>query len=185
MAEFYLHTPLTEEDLLPLTSGDLVYLNGTVYSGRDTAHRRMLDLLLAGKELPLSLAGQIIYYMGPAPAKPGRPIGSAGPTTSSRMDSFTPVLIAQEGLKGMIGKGPRSEEVKRAMIKYKAVYFGATGGAAALLAKHIKSAEIIAYPELGPEAIRRLTVENFPVVVINDLYGGDLYLEGRSEYTKS
>ncbi|WP_281951010.1 Fe-S-containing hydro-lyase [Nitrosophilus kaiyonis] len=178
MAEYRLKTPLTDEDVEKLKAGDIVYLSGTIYTARDAAHKRLVDLILNGEELPFDLKGAVIYFVGPTPPKPGEPIGSAGPTTSYRMDSYSPILI-EHGLKGMIGKGKRSQEVKEACKKYKAVYFGATGGAGALLSERIKSAEIIAYPELGPEAIRKLEVEDFPVVVVNDIYGNDLYEEGR------
>jgi len=182
MAEKHLRTPLTAADLAELRIGDLVYLSGDIFTGRDTAHKRLTDLMAAGQELPVDLAGQVIYYVGPSPAKPGQVIGSAGPTTSYRMDAYAPALIAEKGLKGMIGKGARNEAVKKAMVEHQAVYFGATGGAAALIAKTIKAAEVVAYPDLGPEAIRRLTVQDMPLTVINDIYGGDLYQEGVREY---
>ena len=178
MAEYRLKTPLSNEDVEKLKSGDIVYLSGTMYTARDAAHKRLVDLILNGEELPFDLNGAVIYYVGPTPPKPGEPIGSAGPTTSYRMDPYAPILI-EHGLKGMIGKGKRNEAVKEACKKHKAVYFGATGGAAALIAKAIKKAEVIAYPELGPEAVRRIEVEDFPVVVVNDTYGNDLYEEGR------
>jgi len=178
MAEYRLTTPLSNEDVEKLKSGDIVYLTGTMYTARDAAHKRLVDLILNGEELPFDLKGAVIYYVGPTPPKPGEPIGSAGPTTSYRMDPYAPILI-EHGLKGMIGKGKRNEAVKEACKKHKAVYFGATGGAAALIAKAIKKAEVIAYPELGPEAVRRIEVEDFPVVVVNDTYGNDLYEEGR------
>lgn len=184
MAEYKLQTPLKDEDIEKLKIGDIVYLSGVIYTARDAAHKRLVDLLEANKELPFDVAGSVIYFVGPTPPKPGEPIGSAGPTTSYRMDSFSPTLIA-EGQKGMIGKGKRSQEVKDACKKHKAVYFGATGGAGALIAKRIKKAEVIAYPELGPEAIRRLEVEDFPVTVVNDCYGGDLYEEGRNKWAKA
>jgi len=184
MAVKYLNTPLSDNDLMDLRIGDLVYLSGIIYTGRDAAHKRLVDLINAGKELPVDLNGQVIYYVGPSPAKPGKPIGSAGPTTSYRMDAYAPTLIEKAGLKGMIGKGMRNSEVKKAMTEHKAVYFGSTGGAAALTAKCIKAAEVIAYPELGPEAIRKLTVEKMPVTVINDIYGGDLYEEGVKQYNE-
>lgn len=174
-------TPLTDEMMTSLKIGDKVFINGIIYTARDAAHKRLIDLLDAGKPLPFDIRGQIIYYVGPSPAKPGRVIGAAGPTTSYRMDPYAPRLM-ELGLKGMIGKGKRAPAVKEAMIKYKAVYFGATGGAGALISKAIKAAEVIAYPELGPEAIRRLVVENFPAVVINDTAGGDLYEEGVKKY---
>jgi len=178
---YNLTTPLSDEDVAKLESGDIVYLNGIIYTARDAAHKRLVDLLDEGKELPFDLKGAIIYFVGPTPPKPGDPIGSAGPTTSYRMDSYSPRLIA-EGLKGMIGKGKRSQEVKYACVKYKAAYFGATGGAGALLGKQIKSAEVIAYEELGPEAVRKLEVVDFPVTVVNDAYGRDLYQIGREQY---
>jgi len=181
MAEYKLKTPLTNEDVEKLKAGDIVYLTGTVYTARDAAHKRLVDLINEGKELPFDLKGAVIYYVGPTPPKPGEVIGSAGPTTSYRMDPYAPILI-ERGLKGMIGKGKRNETVKEACKKHKAVYFGAVGGAAALIAKAIKSAEVIAYPELGPEAIRRLEVEDFPVVVVNDVFGNDLYEMGRKEW---
>ncbi|GFP25664.1 fumarate hydratase, class I [Candidatus Hakubella thermalkaliphila] len=176
-----LTTPLKDEDVQKLKIGDKVLLNGVIYTARDAAHKRLFDLANEGKELPIGIKGQIIYYVGPSPAKPGQPIGSAGPTTSYRMDSYSPKLMAL-GLKGMIGKGMRNQEVIEAMKKYKAIYFGATGGAAALIAKTIKKAEVVAYENLGPEAIYRLEVEDFPVVVINDIYGNDLYEEGVKQY---
>jgi fumarate hydratase subunit beta len=170
-------TPLTDNALKDLHIGDKLLITGVIYTGRDAAHKRLSELIDQGKELPFDIKGQIIYFVGPAPAKPGRPIGSAGPTTSS------PQLI-ERGLKGMIGKGMRSQEVKAAMVRYKAVYLGATGGAGALIAKSIKKAEIIAYEDLGPEAIRLLEVEAFPAVVINDIYGKDLYEEGVRRYAR-
>jgi fumarate hydratase subunit beta len=178
-----LTTPLTTEDVEKLHIGDKVLLSGVVFTGRDAAHKRLLELLTEGKELPIDVKGQVIYYVGPTPAKPGKPIGSAGPTTSYRMDLYSPRLI-ELGLKGMIGKGNRSQGVIDAMKRYKAVYFGATGGAGALLAKRIRKAEIIAYPDLGPEAIRKLEVEDFPVTVINDTKGNDLYQEGIKRYAQ-
>lgn len=179
----YLTTPLTAEMVSSLEIGDKVFLSGVVYSARDAAHKRLIDLLDAGKPLPFALRGQVIYYVGPSPAKPGRVIGAAGPTTSYRMDPYAPRLM-ELGLKAMIGKGKRAQAVKEAMIKYKAVYLGATGGAGALISRAIKEAEVIAYEELGPEAIRRLVVENFPAVVINDTRGRDLYEEGIKEYQR-
>jgi fumarate hydratase subunit beta len=179
-----LTTPLSEKDLEKLKIGDKVLLNGIIYTGRDAAHKRLFDLIQQGKELPIDIKGQIIYFVGPSPAKPGQAIGSAGPTTSYRMDAFSPKLI-ELGLKGMIGKGNRAPEVIEAMKKYKAVYFGATGGAGALIAKSIKKAEVVAYEDLGPEAIRKLEVEDFPVVVINDTKGNDLYVEGAKKYRKN
>lgn len=174
-------TPLSEEVVERLTAGDQVTISGVIYAARDAAHKRMVEALDRGEPLPFDIKGQIIYYVGPAPAKPGQAIGSAGPTTSGRMDVYTPRLLA-EGLKGMIGKGNRSAEVKEALKRYKAVYFGAIGGAGALIAKSVKRAEMVAYAELGPEAVLRLEVEGFPAVVINDAYGHDLYEEGAARY---
>ena len=176
-------TPLTDEVVASLHSGDKLLITGVIYTGRDAAHRRLIELVDKGEELPFDVQGQIIYFVGPAPAKPGHPIGSAGPTTSYRMDAYSPKLI-ERGLKGMIGKGMRSQEVKDAMVRYKAIYLGATGGAGALISKGIKKAEIIAYEDLGTEAIRRLEVEAFPAVVINDIYGKDLYEEGVRQYAR-
>jgi len=175
--------PLSDQDVERLKIGDRVLINGIIYTGRDAAHRRLFDLLKEGKNLPFDLKGQIIYYVGPTPAKPGQVFGSAGPTTSYRMDAYSPSLI-ERGLKGMIGKGMRSDAVKEAMKKYKAVYFAATGGAGALLAKRVKKAEIVAYEDLGPEAIRRLEVQDLPVIVVNDVRGNDLYIEGEKKYRK-
>ncbi|MCK4257901.1 MAG: Fe-S-containing hydro-lyase [Halanaerobiales bacterium] len=179
----HLTTPLKNEDLEGLRSGDRVFLSGVIYTARDAAHARLIKLIEEGKELPFDLKGQVIYYVGPTPAKPGKVIGSAGPTTSYRMDPYAPRLI-ELGLKGMIGKGFRSHEVKDAVKKHTAVYFGAVGGAAALIAERIKEVEIIAYEDLGAEAIRRMVVEDFPLIVINDTNGGDLYEEGRSLYKR-
>lgn len=174
-------TPLTDEIIKELKCGDLVEITGIIYTARDAAHKRLVELIKEGKDLPFDIKGTIIYYVGPTPAKPGQVIGSAGPTTSYRMDPYAPILL-EKGLKGMIGKGRRSKEVRDAIVKYKGIYFASTGGAAALLARHIKSAEIIAYEDLGPEAIRKLYVENFPAIVVNDIYGNDLYEEGVKKY---
>ena len=173
--------PLTDEILKDLKAGDNVLFTGIIYVARDAAHKRMVEALDQGKPLPFDIRGQTIYFMGPTPAKPGQPIGATGPTTSGRMDIYSPRLIA-EGLKGMIGKGMRSQAVKDAMKKHKAIYLAAIGGAGALISKSIKKAEVIAYEELGAEAIRRLEVEDLPVTVINDIYGGDLYQEGKAKY---
>jgi fumarate hydratase subunit beta len=173
--------PLTDEVLKDLKTGDNLLLTGVIYTARDTVHKRMIEALDQGKPLPFDIKGATIYYMGPTPARPGRMIGSAGPTTSGRMDAYVPRLIA-EGLKGMIGKGSRSGDVKGAVVKYKAVYLGAIGGAGALISRSIKKAEVIAYEELGAEALRRLEVEDFHVTVVNDIYGGDLYEEGKTKY---
>jgi fumarate hydratase subunit beta len=178
-----LKTPLSDKDVEQLKIGERVLINGIIYTGRDAAHKRLSDLLKEGKELPFHIEGQIIYYVGPTPAKPGQVLGSAGPTTSYRMDAYSPTLI-EKGLKGMIGKGMRSDTVKEAMKKYKAIYFAATGGAGALLAKRVKKAEIVAYEDLGPEAIRKLEVEDLPVIVVNDVRGNDLYVEGERQYKK-
>ena len=176
-----IHTPLSDRDVEVLHAGDKVLISGVIYTGRDAAHKRLFELLQSGQALPVDLRGQVIYYVGPTPARPGRVIGSAGPTTSGRMDAYAPALIAY-GLKGMIGKGLRNQGVLDAMKQCKAVYFGATGGAGALLARRIKKAEVVAYEDLGPEAIHRLEVEDFPVIVINDAHGGDLYSEGVKAY---
>jgi len=173
--------PLNDEILKDLKAGDNLLLTGVMYVGRDAAHKRLVEALDQGKSLPFDIKGQTVYFMGPSPARPGRPIGSAGPTTSGRMDAYSPRLIA-EGLKGMIGKGLRSRAVKDAMVKYKAVYLGAIGGAGAIISRSIKKSEVVAYEELGAEALRRLEVEDFPVTVVNDIYGGDLYEEGRARY---
>lgn len=178
-----LTTPLSDDDVVKLKIGDKVSLNGTIYTGRDVVHKRLVELLDQGKPLPFDIQGQIIYYVGPSPAKPGQVIGSAGPTTSYRMDAYSPKLISI-GLKAMIGKGKRSQEVIDAMVKYKAVYFAAVGGAGALIQKTIKKAEVIAYEDLGPEALRRLEVEEFPAIVVNDTYGEDLYQKGMEQYRR-
>jgi fumarate hydratase subunit beta len=178
-----LKPPLSNEDVEKLNIGDRVLINGIIYTGRDAAHKRLFDLLKGGENLPFDIEGQVIYYVGPTPARPGQVFGSAGPTTSYRMDAYSPSLI-ERGLKGMIGKGMRSDTVKEAMKKYKAVYFAATGGAGALLAKRVKKAEIVAYEDLGPEAIRRLEVQDLPVIVVNDVRGNDLYIEGEKKYRK-
>jgi fumarate hydratase subunit beta len=177
-----LKTPLSEEDVRKLEAGDIVFLTGEIYTARDAAHKRLVDLLDEGKELPFNVDGAVIYFVGPTPPKPGDPIGSAGPTTSYRMDTYSPRLINDCKLRGMIGKGKRNQEVKDACAKTGAVYFGATGGAGALLARQIKRAEIVAYPELGPEAIRKLEVVDFPATVVNDTKGNDLYQMGRDQY---
>ena len=181
MATYTLTTPLSSEDTKMLKAGDTVFLNGTIFTARDAAHKRLVELIEKGEELPFDLEGSVIYFVGPTPPKPGDPIGSAGPTTSYRMDSYSPTLL-KHGSKGMIGKGKRNQAVKDACVAYDGIYFGATGGAGALLGKQIKSAEVIAYPELGPEAVRKLEVVNFPVTVINDTYGNDLYQMGREQY---
>ena len=176
--------PLSDEAVADLRAGDDVLLSGTMYVGRDSAHKRIVEALDQGKPLPFDIKGQTIYYMGPSPAKPGHAIGSAGPTTSGRMDSYSPRLMA-EGLRGMVGKGMRSAPVKEAMKQHRAVYFAAIGGAGALISKAIKKSDVIAYEELGAEALLRIEVADFPVIVINDIYGGDLYEEGKAKYKKS
>jgi fumarate hydratase subunit beta len=176
--------PLTDETIADLESGENVLLSGVLYVARDAAHRRMSDALERGESLPFYINNQTIYYMGPSPAPPGKVIGAAGPTTSARMDPYTPRLLA-EGLKGIIGKGTRSSDVKEALKQHKAIYFAAVGGAGALLSKKILKSEVIAYEDLGPEAILRIEVEDFPVTVINDIHGNDLYEEGKKKYRRS
>jgi fumarate hydratase subunit beta len=174
-------SPISPEVIENLRAGDQLLISGVIYVGRDAAHKRMVEALDKGEKLPFDIKGQTIYYMGPSPTKPGHVIGSAGPTTSGRMDAYTPRLLAA-GLKAMIGKGSRSDKVKEAIKEHKAVYLASTGGAAALIAKAITKSEIIAYPELGPEALLRLEVKDFPAIVINDCQGGDLYQEGKAKY---
>ena len=176
--------PMSREQARTLKSGDSVLLSGVIYTARDAAHKRLCELVAAGKELPLDVKDSIIYFVGPTPAKPGQAIGSAGPTTSYRMDAYSPTMIEQ-GQTGMIGKGKRNEEVIAAMKKHGAVYFGAIGGCGALLSKCIKKAEVIAYDDLGAEAIRRLEVEDFPVIVIIDSEGNNLYETGRAAYLET
>ena len=176
-----INTPLTPEVINNLMAGDRVFLNGIIYTGRDAAHKRLAELIEKGEELPMDIKNQTIYYVGPCPAKPGQVIGSAGPTTSGRMDSYAPLLM-EHGLKGMIGKGIRNQQVVDSIIKYNAVYFAAIGGAGALLSEAIKEAEVIAFPDLGAEAIYKLRVENFPVIVIIDNKGNDLYKLGKEKY---
>lgn len=174
MATYNLTAPLSDEDVAKLQAGDVVNLSGTIYTARDAAHKKLIDALDNGEELPFELKGAVIYYVGPAPAPPGAPIGSAGPTTSGRMDAYAPRLHSL-GVKASIGKGKRTDEVKKALQDYTGVYFGATGGAGALLSQRIVAAEVIAYDELGPEAIRKLTVKDFPLLVVNDSHGNDQY----------
>ena len=178
-----LTTPLTDEMIAPLHAGDRVEITGTIYVARDAAHKRMVETLDRGEKLPIDVTGQIVYYMGPSPTKPGNVIGSAGPTTSGRMDRYAPRLM-EIGLKGMIGKGLRAQPVKDAIKKYKTVYLAATGGAAALIAQRIKKAQVIAYEDLGAEALQKLEVEDFPVIVVNDIYGGDAYEDGKKQYAR-
>lgn len=179
--EYHIQAPLLQEDIDKLQSGDYVYITGTIYVARDAAHKRMDDLLKEGKELPISLQNNVIYYMGPSPAREGRPIGSAGPTTASRMDKYAPKLL-DLGLKGMIGKGKRTQEVKDAIVRNNCVYFAAVGGAGALLSKAIVESEVVAYEDLGAEAIRKLQVKDFPVIVVIDKDGNNLYETAIKEY---
>jgi fumarate hydratase subunit beta len=176
-----LQTPLTAEAVAALRAGDRVLLSGAIYTARDAAHKRLAEAIAAGEPLPIPLEGQVIYYVGPSPARPGRIIGSAGPTTATRMDAYTPALLAR-GLRATIGKGSRSAEVRRALAQYGAVYFVSVGGAAALAAERVQAVEMVAYADLGPEAIRLLRVQDFPVTVGNDAHGGDLYEAGRAAY---
>ncbi|ACA54952.1 hydro-lyase, Fe-S type, tartrate/fumarate subfamily, beta region [Clostridium botulinum A3 str. Loch Maree] len=179
-----INTPLTEDKIKSLKAGDMVLITGTIYTARDAAHKRLIDALEKGRNLPFEVKNSIIYYVGPTPAKPGMEIGAAGPTTSYRMDTYTPKLL-NLGLKGMIGKGKRSREVIESIVKNKAVYFGAIGGAAALISKSIKKSEVIAYEDLDSEAIRKLEVEDLPVTVVIDSKGNNLYEDGLEDYLKS
>ena len=179
----YVNLPLKEDDIKELKSGDIVYLNGIMYTARDAAHKKMEEVIINNGEFPFKIEGNCIYYMGPSPERDHRPIGSAGPTTSGRMDKYTPCLLDM-GLKGVIGKGKRSKEVEKSFIKNKAVYFAAVGGAGALLSKSIISSEIIAYEELGTEAIRKLEVKDFPVVVVIDIFGNNLYETAKEMYSR-
>lgn len=179
----HITTPISSEAVAHLAAGDRVLLSGVMYTARDAAHARLVDLIRQRKPLPIDLTGQVIYYAGPSPARPGQVVGSIGPTTSGRMDDYTPQLL-QAGLKGMIGKGLRSQAVIDAMVLHNAVYLAATGGAAALLAKRVVSCEVVAYEDLGCEAIHRLEVREFPLVVINDVSGHDFYRENQSRYSR-
>lgn len=179
----YITVPMTSEEVQNLRAGDYVYLSGTVYTARDAAHKRMYDALQQGEALPVDMKDILIYYMGPSPAREGRAIGSAGPTTSSRMDKYAPALL-DLGLGGMIGKGKRSKEVKDAIVRNRAVYFAAVGGAGALLSRSIVASEVVAYDDLGTEAIRKLEVKNFPVIVVIDSCGNDLYETAVKEYNR-
>ena len=179
-----LEMPLGMQDIEPLESGDVVRLYGVLYTARDAAHARMKEAIESGEPLPFDPEGQVVYFTGPAPARPGSAIGPAGPTTASRMDPYSPYLI-ERGLSGMVGKGARSGEVLESMREHGCVYFGAVEGTAALLADRVKEAAVVAYGDLGPEAVRRLVVEDFPAVVINDLHGGDLYREGREKWRRA
>ena len=183
MGEIHITTPLGDDVISSLRSGDRVLIDGTLFTARDAAHKRLVELIDRGEQLPFDLRGQIIYYVGPTPARPGRPIGSAGPTTSFRMDAYAPKLM-EHGLKGMIGKGARSKEVLEAIQRFKCIYFTTVGGAGALIARRITRSEIVAYEDLGAEAVRKLTVENFPVFVVNDIHGNDLYQEGVRKYKR-
>lgn len=176
--------PLQEEEIAKLKSGDSILLSGIIYTARDAAHKRLVQLIEEGKELPFELKNQIIYYVGPTPAKPGQVIGSAGPTTSYRMDSYTPILL-DKGLRGMIGKGARNSDVINSIIKNKSVYFASIGGAAALTSKCIVSSELVAYEDLGAEAIMKLEVKDLPLIVVIDADGNDLYKKGQEQYLKS
>ncbi len=177
----HINAPLTDEDARSLKAGDYVYITGTIYTARDAAHLRMYEALDRDEPLPIEMSHNVIYYMGPSPAREGRPIGSAGPTTASRMDKYAPRLL-DLGLKGMIGKGKRSDAVKEAIVRNGAVYFAAVGGAGALLSKSINASEVVAYDDLGTEAIRRLEVENFPVIVVIDAEGNNLYETAIEQY---
>ena len=179
----HINAPISKEISRSLRAGDYVYITGTIYTARDAAHKRMDEALLKGEELPIDIKNQVIYYMGPSPAREGRPIGSAGPTTASRMDKYAPRLL-DHGLTAMIGKGKRSKEVLEAIVRNESVYFAAVGGAGALLSKCIKASEVVAYEDLGTEAIRKLEVENFPVIVVADCEGNNLYETAIKEYQK-
>ena len=178
-----IEAPLSEAVAASLRAGDAVWIHGTIYVARDAAHKRLVEALARGESLPFDPRGAVIYYMGPSPAKPGRPIGSAGPTTSYRMDPYTPTLLAQ-GVAGLIGKGTRSQAVKEALKEHGAVYMAAVGGAAALIAKTVEESEVIAYPDLGAEAVLRLKVNGFPAIVVNDCVGGDLYDSAREQWAR-
>lgn len=178
-----IQAPLSDDDVMALKAGDTVLINGVIYTARDAAHKKLVELMDKGEDLPIDLQGQFIFYVGPTPAKPGQAIGSAGPTTSGRMDAYTPKML-EKGMKACIGKGLRSQAVKDALKEHKGLYLAATGGAGALLSKKIKKSEVVAYPELGPEAIHRLEVEDFPATVVNDAYGNDLYAEGAKQYAR-
>ncbi|WP_350454666.1 Fe-S-containing hydro-lyase [Slackia heliotrinireducens] len=175
-------TPLTDEVIETLHCGDMINISGVIYTGRDAAHKIMTEKLDAGEELPVDFHGQIIYYAGPTPAKPGHVIGSCGPTTSGRMDAYTPQMIEEAGLKGMVGKGPRSAEVIESMVKNKVVYFASIGGAAAVIAASVKECDVVAYDDLGPEAVRRLVVEDYPCIVAIDAQGNNIYENGPAEF---
>jgi fumarate hydratase subunit beta len=183
MEAIKLNTPISVEDVEKLHAGQKVVLNGYLYTARDAAHKKMVDLLDKGESLPFDPTGQVIYFVGPTPAKPGNVIGSAGPTTSGRMNKYSPTML-KAGLKGMIGKGEMGTDVTNALKQFKGAYFVATGGAGALMAKRITEAEVVAYEELGPEAVRRLKVTDFPVIVAQDCHGGNIFVEGMEKYRK-
>ena len=178
----HITTPLTDEVIASLNCGDMVSITGVIYTGRDAAHKIMAEKMAAGEPLPVDFAGQVIYYAGPTPPRPGQVIGSCGPTTSGRMDAYTPAMIEQAGLKGMVGKGPRSPEVVDAMVRNNAVYFASIGGAAAVIAASVREAEVVAYDDLGPEAVRRLVVEDYPCIVAIDSRGNNIYEIGPAQY---
>jgi fumarate hydratase subunit beta len=180
----YITTPLSDADVESLRAGDRVRITGVLYTARDAAHGRLLPLIEKGEKLPIDVKGAIIYYTGPTPPQPGQVIGAIGPTTASRMDKFTPALL-ELGLKATIGKGYRGQAVKDALRRFKGIYFGTVGGAGALLSRHIKRAEMVAYEDLGTEGIRRLEVEEFPAIVLNDCHGGDLYEDGQKQYARA
>ncbi len=182
-ATYHLTSPLSDEDIAKCHAGDTLLLNGTVYAARDSAHKRLVRMMDEGKELPVDFAGAVIYYVGPSPAPPGKVIGSAGPTTSYRMDPYTERML-EIGVKVTIGKGGRSPQVRQALQKHRALYCAAVGGAAAVISQRVRKAEVVAFEELGPEALRRLTVEEFPCIVINDAYGADLYESGVKAYRR-
>ena len=184
MAEYRIHLPLTDDVIEQLRAGDYVYLSGQVFAARDAAHKRMVEALRRGKQPPVDLRGQVIYYLGPTPAKAGVVIGAAGPTTAQRMDPFT-IPLLEAGLKGAIGKGGRGPEVREALQRHRAVYFLAVGGAGALLSKHIRRVEVVAYEDLGTEAIRLLEIDEFPAIVCNDIFGGDLLEQGKSQWRRA
>jgi fumarate hydratase subunit beta len=183
MEPIHLTTPFGDETVARLKAGDSVLISGVLYTARDAAHERLHQMLLRGEPLPVDFQDQVIYYCGPTPPRPGRPIGAAGPTTSTRMDAYTPTLLAR-GLKGMIGKGRRGAEVCEALRRYRCVYLAAVEGTAALLGQRVQSAEVVAFPDMGPEAIYRFVVDQFPAVVVNDIYGNDLYELGRRQYAR-
>jgi len=181
MDKYHVQVPFDKETIERLRAGDMVLISGILYGARDAAHKRLVEALARGEPLPVNLEGRVIYYVGPAPAKPGHVIGPAGPTTSGRMDPYT-IPLLECGLKGLIGKGYRSPEVKAALVKHRAVYLAAVGGAAALLAQRIQASRVLAYSDLGTEAIYELLVQDFPAIVVNDIYGGDAYVSGRDSY---